>query len=99
MIQLTGEAAVWWDAAGYNPWSYAWGDFVTSFLAWFTLLDPPSPSPPVLAPMYDLVMAVRYNTLNQTISEWGITEGEPMLNYVERLERDVLGQLLYPMEE
>ena len=49
--------------------------------------------------MYDPVMAIHYNTLNGTISEWGITEGEPMLNCAERFERNVLGQLLYPMEE
>ena len=99
MIQLTGEAAVWWDAAGYNPWSFAWGDFATSFLSWFAQLDPPPPSLPVPTPMYDLVMAIQYDTLNRTISEWGITEGQPMLNYAERFERDVLGQLLYLMEE
>ena len=99
MIQLTGEAAVWWDAAGYNPWSFAWGDFATSFLARFAPLDPPPPSPPVPAPIYVPVMAICYDTLNQTISEWGITEGEPMLNYAERFERDVLGQLLYLIEE
>ena len=99
MIQLTGEATVWWDAAGFNPWSYAWGDFATSFLARFAPLDPPPPSPTVPAPTYDPVMAVRYDTLNRTISEWGIVEGEPMLNYAERFEREVLGQLLYPMEE
>ena len=98
VIQLTRDAAVWWDAAGYNPSSLAWGDFATSFLAWFAPLDPPPPSSPVLAPMHDPVMAMRYDTLNRIISEWGITEGEPMLNYVDRFERDVLGQLPYPME-
>ena len=41
-------------------------------------------------------MAVRCDTLNRTISEWGIVEGEPMLNYAKRFEREVLGQLLYP---
>ena len=81
MIQLIGEAAVWWDATGYNPWSLAWGDFATIFLAQFTPLNPPPPLLLVPTPMYDLVMAVCYDTLNQTISELGITEGEPMLNY------------------
>ena len=99
VIQLTGEAALWWDAAGLNPWSYAWENFTTSFLARFAPLDPPPPSPVVPVPTYDPVMAMRYDTLNRTIAEWGIREGEPMLNYAERFEREVLGQLLYPMEE
>ena len=99
VIQLTGEAAVWWDAAGLNPWSYVWGDFATNFIAWFAPLDPPPPPPAAPIPLYDPVMALRYDNLNRTIFEWGIVEGESMLNYVERFEREILEKLPYPMDE
>ena len=64
VIKLTRKATLWWDVAGYNLWSLAWGDFMSSFLARFSPLDPPQPSPPLSAPMYDLVMTIRYDTLN-----------------------------------
>ena len=82
-----GEAALWWDAAGYNPWSLAWGNFTSSFLLRFSLLDPP----PLHVLIFDPVMAMHYDTLNRTISKWRILEGESMLNYADRFERDILG--------
>ena len=64
VIQLTEIVALWWDIAGYNPWSLTLEDFTSRFLSRFAPLDPPPP--PVL--VLDPEMAMRYETLNRTIS-------------------------------
>ena len=59
IIQLTGEATLWWDPVGYNSWSLTWANFAGIFLSRFTPLDLPP-----LAPIFYQESASRYKILS-----------------------------------
>ena len=39
VMQLRGEAGLWWSALGYDPWHISWAEFTTSFLPRFAPME------------------------------------------------------------
>ena len=94
VMQLRGEAGLWWSASGYDPWHTSWAEFTTSFLPRF------APMEIIRETLSSSNQATsQYDQYSRVIRSWGVNEGESMEDYVRRFEQNIVQASPYPMEE
>ena len=78
IMQLRGEAVLWWRSQRINPWRISWSVFTEMFLAQY----PPRTYPPGSTSRLDDAMArftARYVAFDEIIDNWGLIVDERMV--------------------
>ena len=70
VMQLRGEAGLWWSASGYNPWYISWVDFTAMFLPCFAPIEL----------VHETLSSINQETsqhdqFSRLIRSWGVKEG------------------------